>query len=119
MKYVYYGNYAAYFEAARAEAFRDIGLSYKELEDMGLFMPVLSFEIKYFKPAFYDEVLTIKTFINELPKTRLKFDYETYNGKDEFLNVGSTVHAFVSAETMRPCAAPDWFVESVKTKFKI
>ncbi|MBP6403824.1 MAG: acyl-CoA thioesterase, partial [Bacteroidia bacterium] len=68
MGYVYYGNYAAYFEVARVEALRSLGFSYKKLEEDGLMLPVLDFSVKYFKPAYYDDVLTIKTTIRELPQ---------------------------------------------------
>ena len=65
MSYVYYGNYAIYFEVARVEAMKGIGMSYKELEDSGIIMPVLEYNIKYFKPAFYDDELTIETRIEK------------------------------------------------------
>ena len=78
MGYVYYGNYATYYEVGRVEALRKLGMSYKEMEDEGIMLPVLSFNIKYFKPAFYDDLLTIKTSITEMPNTRIKFEYECY-----------------------------------------
>ena len=82
MGYVYYGNYAAYFESGRVEALRSLGLSYREMEDRGIMLPVLSFSIKYFKPAFFDDNLTIKTTMKELPTgTRITFHYETWNEK--------------------------------------
>ena len=79
MGYVYYGNYATYFEVGRVEAMKSIGMSYKKLEDSGIMMPVLEYKIKYFKPAFYDDELTIVTSIKELPMARITFFYETYN----------------------------------------
>ena len=63
MGYVYYGNYAQYFEVGRVEGLRDLGLSYKKMEDEGILLPVVEFQIKYLKPAYYDDLLTIKTTI--------------------------------------------------------
>src|SRR6185503_5026559 len=83
MGYAYYGNYAEYFEVARVESLRELGMNYKDLEDSGIILPVYTFNVKYMKPAFYDDLLTIKCFIKELPKTRLLFHYETYNEKGE------------------------------------
>ena len=86
MGYAYYGNYATYFEVARVEALRSLNFSYKQLEKDGVMLPVLEFGIKYFKPGFYDDELTIKTMISELPSARIKFDYETYNSEGVLLN---------------------------------
>jgi acyl-CoA thioester hydrolase len=115
MGYVYYGNYATYYEVGRVEAMRQLGISYKTMEDSGIMLPVLSFSIKYFKPAYYDELLTIRTIIPEVPQTRINFNYEIHNEKLELLNKGETTLAFVNMASKRPCAAPNWFLE----KFKI
>ena len=77
MGYAYYGNYATYFEVARVEALRSLNFSYKQLEKDGVMLPVLEFGIKYFKPGFYDDELTIKTMISELPSARIKFRNQT------------------------------------------
>lgn len=81
MGYVYYGNYATYFEVARVDCMKALGFSYRELEDQGILMPVVSYNIKYLKPAFYDDALTIRTSIQELPEARITFHYETFNEK--------------------------------------
>ena len=117
MGYVYYGNFATYFEVARVEALRQLGFSYKEMEDEGIIMPVLDFHIKYFKPALYDDLLTIKLFIAHMPTTRIHFEYETLNEKNELLNKGTTTLVFVSKETMRPCHAPEHFIAAFKKYF--
>lgn len=115
MGYCYYGNYATYFEVGRVEAIRKLGFTYKFMEDNGVMLPVLSFNIKYIKPAFYDDLLTIKTVIPELPMgARIKFAYETYNEKGELLNIADTTLVFVSTKTQKPCQAPDWFVDAIK-----
>ena len=95
MGVVYYGNYATYFEVARVEALRDLNISYKGIENDGYIMPVIHFEISYKKPAHYDELITIKTTIKEIPKARIQFNYECYNDKNELLNTASTTLAFV------------------------
>lgn len=117
MGYVYYGNYATYYEVGRVEALRKLGMSYKEMEDQGIMLPVLSFNIKYFKPAYYDDLLTIKTSITEMPNTRIKFEYECYNEKNELLNKGDTTLVFINASSNKPCMAPDWFLEKIKPFF--
>lgn len=118
MGYVYYGNYATYYEVGRVEALRQLGLSYKEMEDSGIILPVLEFSIKYFKPAFYDEELTIKTIIPEIPKARIKFIYECYNIKNVLLNKGETTLVFVNTKNGRPCTAPISFIEKIKPFFE-
>jgi acyl-CoA thioester hydrolase len=117
MGYVYYGNYAEYFEVARVEALRELGLNYKDVEDNGIMLPVYTFNIKYFKPAFYDDILTIKTSIKEIPQARITFEYETYNEKKELLNKGETVLVFIDIKTNKPRSAPENFIKKLKKYF--
>lgn len=117
MGYVYYGNYAAYYEVARTEMLRKTGFSYKELEEMGVMMPVLEMNIKYIQPAKYDELLTIKVIINEKPAVRIKFDYEVYNEAGTLLNTGTTQLVFVDMARNRPCKAPDVFMKQMEPYF--
>ncbi len=119
MGFVYYGNYAAYFEVARVEALRQIGVSYREMEDGGVCLPVVDFTIKYIKPAYYDDLLTIKTTINEMPGVRINFNYETYNQDGILLNIAKTTLVFVDVKTMKPCNAPDFVSRILKPFFKI
>ncbi|HCW09354.1 MAG TPA: thioesterase, partial [Cytophagales bacterium] len=79
MGFVYYGNYAMYYEVARVESLRQLGLTYKELEDGGVMMPVLENKSKFFAPAFYDDELRIVTTIHDLPSVRITFTYEIFN----------------------------------------
>jgi acyl-CoA thioester hydrolase len=118
MGYVYYGNYAAYFEVARVEMLRTLGFSYKELEQEGVMLPVLEFSIKYFKPAFYDDLLTVKTTIHELPAARIKFSYETFNEKNELLNKAETTLVFINKSTNRPVAMPGKMMSAMLPFFK-
>ncbi len=102
MGYVYYGNYAVYFEVARVEMLRDLGLSYKKLEDSGIILPVTEYNIQFKKPAFYDDVLTIKTYIRKKPSARIHFDYETYNEEGVLLNIAQVTLVFVNKSTGKP-----------------
>ena len=117
MGYVYYGNYAGYFEVARVETLRNLGFTYKAIEEEGIILPVLSYSIKYIKPAYYDDLLTIKTVIKELPMARIRFDYETYNEKDELINIADTTLVFIKKSTNKPCPVPEDFMEALKKFF--
>jgi acyl-CoA thioester hydrolase len=107
MGFVYYGNYATYFEVARVEMLRRLGFTYKKLEEEGVLLPVLDFSIKYIRPAYYDDLLFIKTMIKEVPGARIKFSYETLNEKKDLLNIADTTLVFVDKKSGRPRAAPD------------
>ncbi len=117
MGYVYYGNYASYYEVGRVEALRSLGLSYREMEDSGIMLPVFHFSIKYYKPAFYDDLLTVKTTIPELPTTRIKFLYQIYNINKVLLNEGETTLIFVNTKTGKPFMAPEYFIEKITSFF--
>jgi acyl-CoA thioester hydrolase len=114
MNYVYYGNYAQYFEVARVEALRSLGITYRAMEEEGIMLPVLEYYIKYFKPAYYDELLTVKTFIPKLPQARIYFEYETFNEKNELLNKANTTLVFISTKNGKPCAAPQDLLEKMQ-----
>ncbi len=109
MGYVYYGNYATYFEVARVEAMRSLGISYKELEARGVMMPVLEYKSKYIRPAKYDDLLKVTVNIKQKPTTRILFDYEVHNEEGTLLNVGETTLVFIDTSTGKPCKAPDYF----------
>ena len=111
MGYCYYGNYAQYFEVGRVEALREIGMSYRELEENGIMLPVSEYSVKYISPAKYDDELTIITYIKELRGVRLSFDYEIYNSEDKKVAEAMTTLVFVSKETMRPSAPPEEFID--------
>ncbi len=118
MGYCYYGNYASYFEVGRVEAMRSLGMSYRELEDQGVMLPVSHFEIDYFKPALYDDELTIVTAITGMKGPRLFFEYTIYNALQTKLCFGKTTLVFVAKESMRPTMAPKHFLELLQ-KFQI
>lgn len=117
MGYVYYGNYATFFEVGRVETLRSIGFSYKALEDSGVMLPVANYQVKYLKPIFYDDLITVRTIIKKLPGVKIEFDYEIRNEKDELLSVGNTVLVFVNKDTMKPRKAPEKLVEYLQKFF--
>ncbi|MEY4594479.1 MAG: hypothetical protein RIQ47_889 [Bacteroidota bacterium] len=117
MGYVYYGNYATYFEVARVEALRELGFSYRSLEDSGILLPVLDFTIRYRRPAYYDDELTIRTTIPELPGARIKFDYEVLNPAGEVITVASTTLVFINKETGKPTVIPNNILEAWRKYF--
>ncbi len=117
MGFAYYGNYAQYYEVGRADAMRQLGMTYRKMEEKGVIMPIATMNCKYIRPAFYDDLLTVKTIVKEIPGSRMHFIYEIYNEKGTLLNIGETVLAFVKKGTGRPCGAPDWFVEKLREKF--
>ena len=108
MGYVYYGNFAAYYEVARTEAFRSLGIQYKQMEQGGVMMPVLEMRTKYIRPARYDDLLTIKMMLRNKPAgTRILFEYEVFNEGKELLNVGETTMVFVDMKSGRPIPLPE------------
>ena len=106
MGYCYYGNYAMFYEVARVETLRDIGVSYKDLEDQGILLPVVDFNIKYLKPAYYDDQLTICCKIPISPTVRIKFEYETFNENKEMINFGATTLVFIDKISKKPLNCP-------------
>lgn len=116
MGYVYYGNYATYYEVARVETLRELGYSYKKLEDSGIMLPVLESKIKYIKPAKYDDLLTIRVKIPTLPNVRIFFEYEVLNESGTLINIGETTLVFVGKESGKPCRMPDE-MEALFTRF--
>lgn len=108
MGYLYYGNYALYYEVGRAEAIRELGFTYRELEEQGVIMPVAELQIKYLRPALYDDLITVKTSLKELPTNhKIQFHSELYNEKGELLNVGVTTLAFLHADTKTKTNLPE------------
>ncbi len=115
MGYVYYGNYATYFEVARVEMLRNLGFTYRKLEDEGILLPVLDYSIKYIRPAYYDDELSIVTIINTLPGARMKFEYEVFNEIGEKITIAETTLVFINKNTNRPQGAPDDLLTIMRT----
>ncbi|HPQ07690.1 MAG TPA: thioesterase family protein [Bacteroidia bacterium] len=117
MGFVYYGRYAEYYEIGRVETMRKLSLSYKEMEEKGILMPVIEYHIEYKKPAFYDDELILITTIKELPKLRITFHHEMFNSNGQLLNTGYVTLVFLNKETKKPVLAPDWFLNECKKFF--
>ena len=95
MGYLYYGNYALYYEVGRAESIRQLGFTYRQLEEMGIMMPVAALNVQYFRPALYDDLITVKTILKELPDgPKIQFHSELYNEEGQLLNKGVTTLVF-------------------------
>src|SRR5690606_26009871 len=117
MGYVYYGNYATYYEVGRVETLRSLGMSYKSLEDSGIMLPVTELKVNFHKPVLYDEELTVRTIIREIPSVRIRFEYELFNSEGVLVNSGETTLVFVDKVKNRPCKAPAQFLETIKSYF--
>jgi len=117
MGYVYYGNYAAFYEIARTEMLRSTGISYKELEEMGVMLPVTEMKTKYLKPGKYDDLITIRVTIRQKPAVRIIFEYELFNESGELLNQGETTLGFDNMEKNRPCMPPQVFLDKMSNYF--
>ena len=118
MKYVYYGNYAEYFEVARVELFRTLGISYDEIEKRGIFLPVSEYKIKYLKPGLYDQLLEIHTYIKKIPAVKIEFEYEIYNEDKVKITEASTTLFFLDAETNKIVRCPDFLLDLIKENWK-
>ncbi|MES2429330.1 MAG: thioesterase family protein [Bacteroidota bacterium] len=115
MGFVYHGNYAQFYEIGRAESIRKLGYTYKDIEAMGIIMPVIDIHSKFFRPAKYDDLITVKTTLKELPvHHKVVFHSEIYNEENELLNTGDVTLYFMDAKEMKKCGMP----EALKTKLE-
>lgn len=117
MGYMYYGQYAKYLEIGRVEALRSLGISYKNMEDSGVMLPVLNLNIKYIKPLFYDDKVSLHTRVETMPSTRILFKYEMKNEKGELTTVAETSLVFVNCNTGIPCGIPENLKNKIQTYF--
>ena len=117
MGFVYYGNYAMFYEVARVEALRSLGISYKILEQQGVLMPVLENWSKYIRPARYDDLLTISLALKKMPGMRIIFEYEVFNQEEKLINLGSTTLVFLEKDSGKPIKAPDIILDVLKPYF--
>jgi len=118
MGYMYYGNYAEFYEVGRVEMLRSIGLTYSGMEQSGIKMPVLELNCKYLKPALYDEEIMVKVIMDKMPGIRIHFRYELYNEKQELINKGETLLVFVNMQSNRPCLPPRDFLDRLRPFFE-
>ena len=118
MGYLYYGRYAEYFEVGRVETIRSLGLSYKELEDTyGIWLPVVSLEMRFVRPAFYDDLLSVRTEIRKLPDTYITFHCEVFNESRKLVNAGVVRLCFFEAGSKKVVPAPEHLMEKLRPYF--
>ena len=113
MGVVYHGNYAQYFEMGRVEWLRNLGVSYKWMEENGVMLPVVSLEMNFKKPARYDDVLRVKTILNSQTSVKIEFDYEIYNEQNQLLTTGYSMLVFVDMKTGRPIVPPKYVSDKI------
>ena len=111
MAICHHSNYICYYEAARSELLRDLGMSFAEVERRGIMMPIPEGQSKYRKPAYFDGLLTGRIIPREKPAPRRHFFYEIHNGTGELTKPGLEPQGFIHSDTRRPCRCPEWFLE--------
>ena len=114
MGVVYYGNYAQYLEQGRTEWLRDMGFSYKWMEENGIHLPVVNLTIDYKRPAHYDDLLTITTTLKKIPTYKIEFYYEIHNQEGELLVTASTILVFINSSTNKVRRAPDYLLKRME-----
>lgn len=115
MGYVYYGRYLEYFEEARTEMIRSLGLPYAELEKKGVMLPVIHTEVDYKAPVFYDELMSIDVILFDIPTVRLETYYLVYTDRRQEPHIWGKVElCFMKEDTRKPCRAPTDFVNGLK-----
>lgn len=114
MGIVYYGNYAQYFEVGRVEWLRKFGVSYKTMEAEGFMLPVISLDVRFKKPARYDDLIKVKTQLVKLPSASIEFDYEISNEMGEILTRGNTVLVFMDVKKNRPTKCPEYLLDKLR-----
>lgn len=118
MGMVYHGNYAQFYEIGRAESIRNLGYNYKDIEAMGIIMPVVDIHSRFLRPAKYDDLLTVKTTLREIPlHHKIIFHSEIFNEKNELLNTGDVTLYFMNAKEMKRCNMPEAIKEKLARYF--
>ncbi|GAA0719281.1 thioesterase family protein [Aquimarina litoralis] len=114
MGVVHHGNYAQYLELARIDWLSRLGISYKNMEENGVMLPVFTLNFKFKKSAFFDDELTVKTFLKKIPTARIVFDYEIYNQNQDLLTIASSTLVFVDTKTRKPILCPPYLLEIIE-----
>ncbi|MBK6827630.1 MAG: acyl-CoA thioesterase [Chitinophagaceae bacterium] len=118
MGVVYHSNYFPYFESARAESIRQLGFTYADMEKMGVIMPVVDVHCRYLRPARYDDLLTIRTQLKELPAHhKIEFHHEVFNESGELLAVGKIILYFMEAKGMKKTTMPALLLSKLESYF--
>ena len=114
MGIVHHSNYVKFFEVARTEWLRAMGITYAEMERRGVMMPIVDVAVKYRNPALYDELISVTAFVDEAPMARMTFRYEVRGEDGREIATGSTTLGFIDSQTRRPLRAPQWLLEVIK-----
>ncbi len=118
MGVVYYGNYAQFYEIGRTESIRELGFTYKEIEAMGIFLAVTDMHIRFLRPAKYDDVITVKTTLTEIPEHhKIVFHGEIFNVEKQLLNTGVVTLYFVDSKSMKRVNMPKELKEKLEKYF--
>jgi len=118
MGVVYHSNYFPYFESARAESIRHLGFTYADMEKMGVIMPVIEVQCRYLRPALYDDLLTVKVILKELPiHHKIEFHHEVFNEKGELLATARIILYFMEAKTMKRTTIPEPLLKKLQPYF--
>ncbi len=110
---VHHSNYAKYYETARWELFRSLGITYRSVEESGYMLPVVRMSSRFLKPIHYDDLLTVKTTLKTMRGARIWFTYKLYDANHELVNEAETDLAFVHRDSWKPCIAPDFVVKAL------
>ena len=117
MGVVYYGNYAQYFEVGRVEILRDLGMTYRKMEEDGIMLPVVNLNVDYKKSARYDDMLTVETELVEKPNVKIRFNHTIYNENNEKLVTGSVTLVFIDIVTRKIAKAPEGLLSKLEPFF--
>jgi acyl-CoA thioester hydrolase len=114
MGVVYYGTYPRFYEIGRTELLRQYGITYRQIEESGIVWPVRNLQITYLKPAFYDDLLTVRTIVEELPTVRFRIKTEIYNEAGELINHGEVVLISTNPQTGKATKTPLWLIDQFR-----
>lgn len=114
MGIMYHSNYIVMYEMARTEWLRDMGLTYAEIERRGIMSPIIEVSSRYLAPALYDDVLTVRVFLDEMPSARMTIRSEVYDGAGRLINTGVVTLGFMHKESRRACRVPEWFMQTLE-----
>ena len=106
MGYCYYGNFLQFFEIGRVECLRSLGITYKELENKGILLPVKEVKVDYKSPCFYDDLLSVQTKLIEINGCKIIFNYTIVNESNKICTLASTTLVFIDKENKKPIACP-------------
>lgn len=114
MGVVYHGNYAQYLEMGRIEWLRNLGISYKKMEEEGIMLPVISLSLLYKKSACYDDLITVTTRLKKMPTAKIEFDYIIENEAGEIITTAETALVFIDMKTNRPMRCPKYLLDQLQ-----